>query len=425
MIGKAMKRIAVITLIAEFAAWGCSGPTSPEPEPLGPAAIVSIDSVSNWPGSSVTLSLRVDYATGGCERLDTLGGFDLSVLYDPSILTFRGNVQPGAAISAWEYFTYRMYSQEQCNDCSQVRIRISGQRDFDNNAPVVPPQGFPEGELVSIRFLISSDWNYIDSTTELTFHSTYCGDNTFSTQSAPPKYYMANTRFGPDSEAAAFDTLECSEPIVLDPVLEFRGGRVSVKQPPTIPGDVDLDSRAYTGIDLSFMFDLFYGTGSWSDSSLIPQMIANTDCNRDGEALTVADVEYLVRVTVGETRLYEALPPPYEEHLDIGLVTDGANWLISGASTSPVSGLDIKIISPSGSVLAAEWLGRANVGISTQSRGDTLRIVVLPGFSRLDLPLLEGEWAPPIRIFSDGEERPVIVAAQASMAPGVLMTVTQ
>ncbi len=417
-----IKHLVAILLFFDLTVAGCSGPTTTEPEPLGPAAIISVDSVANWRGSTVTLAIRMEYPSGGREQLDTLGGLDLTIAFDSKALTFLSATQ-GEAISQWEYFTYRTRATGPCCDPSIVALQIVARRDLDDDVPVVPPQGFPDGAIALLSFWISAGDSYIDTTTDVRFFTGTCGDNTFSPQHDQRTYYTANPVFGYDSGDAAFDSMGCARIVTIHAVLAFSGGGVKVAIPPPIRGDIDLDGTPFNITDLTHFMELYFNYGPEPGSDLYQTMFLRTDCNNDGQYLTIADFDYFSNAAFRNWDTSAVLPPPYGDSVRFDLRPDGADWSIEGTSDVDVNGFDLKILDPSNATLGAEWMGDGRISFSAGHVGDTLRIVAINGLDFDAPPALARGADPPIRITSDSEVHPVIVSGQASMAPGVLMEV--
>jgi hypothetical protein len=59
-----------------------------------------------------------------------MGGFDLLFCFDGSMLTLL-DVDPGAAILDWEFFTYRLLSNS--------KVRLVGIKDMNNSQPTQAP----------------------------------------------------------------------------------------------------------------------------------------------------------------------------------------------------------------------------------------------------------------------------------------------
>ncbi len=210
----------------------CSGPN--EPEPAGPAAIISLDTVSTLPGTVVDVSLQIEYTGDHGGRLDSLGGFQFNIAYDDRALSFLGGIEPGPSISEWEYFTYRYVAGSDKFIYQPARLWVKAIRNMDNGQPVVPPQTYPEGTLATVSFQATADWDYIDSTITLFFQTDACGDNILQPHDALNHYYIATSSFAGDMTAMT-DTMSCARRFSVEPLLGFRGGSVTIVEP--TPGD--------------------------------------------------------------------------------------------------------------------------------------------------------------------------------------------
>lgn len=412
--------ITFAAVLAATIGCGCNSPTNPDERVPGPAAVIAVDSVVSAPGGHADVALRITYPPGGRNQLDTIGRLDFTVVFDPAVLP-GVNVTRGEAISEWAYLIVDTTTDYWHRGSSWSAIRITTTRNLADDGSNTPGQGFPEGPIANFSFLVKATREFIGTTIPLTFHSNICYDNTMSPENAPGTYYSPNPRFGSGSEEAYFDTMGCKKGVTVIPVLAFERGAVTVAEPPPIRGDVSLDGEV-TVLDLTGFVDLFENHTSNLDSSLIPRIISNADCNGDGISLTIADLDYLARALLGGLDTSLVIQPPYSASVHLGLSRDGEDWLIEAASASSLSGVLVKIVEPFRVPLEVEW-DRKQWSIKTSYQvGDTLVLYCLSDAFDPDIPIIE-DGPLGLRLTSRDPSHPAIVAASATMAPGVLMEV--
>lgn len=412
----------VAVLTALLVGTSCSGPTTPEPEPAPVAAILSIDSVATLGGRNIDVPVRLSYPADPSELLDSLGGFELLVQYD-SGLTLVEAIK-GDAVSSWEYWAWRTSAFGGGPAAEPYGVRIVSIRDMQNGAEPDPPQFYPEGSIATLRFFVTFDQQFYNTCPGIRFALLGCNDNVLSTGYRRATLWMPDTTVGEARIGEGYTQSGCSPSDSVPARLELRSGQVCILEPPPAPGDINGDGIPYSIGDVNPFIDLFQGRTT-IDSASLPEMLIRTDCNGDGRPLTIADFDYFFRVVLGEADRSDPLPPPYGDSVSLDLIADGTDWLIEGSSTAGVSGLDIRIMDVNGTTLGAEWLGDTyDVSLSGIAMGDTLRIIVISALYNFPKDVMpEGNWPMTIRIIGDAESHPVIVGAEASMAPGVLMKV--
>ncbi len=143
-----------------------------------------IDHVSNVELSgTVQVEIRI-------ANIDTpipeLGGFDLLVQYDASLLSLTG-AMPGSLIinCDWEYFTYRNGPTGNCGPsaCPSGIVRIVAIGEY-NNGPNHPSCFMDTtGHLATIEFMVTANPAVRCTETPLRFIWYDCGDNAFSSVS--------------------------------------------------------------------------------------------------------------------------------------------------------------------------------------------------------------------------------------------------
>jgi len=408
---------AALTVVG-FLILGCSGSTGPVKPPT-PAAILSIDTTAALPGNSVWVPLRLTRLDGDGPRLDSLGGFELLVCYDKSVLAFNGPVARGPAISSWEYFTYRTDGKVPCMSCDLGVLRLVAQRDLDNAVAPDPPQYFPEGILATLRFVVSSDRSHIGTVAEVGFCLLECRDNTIYLEGNRNSLYMPDARTGRIAFMTGYDTMACPRAYTLHPALELRGGWVRI-EPPTegLKGDIDLDGIAFEVHDAVLFSNYFHIGYAAFDPERASEQIAATDCDGDGEPLTRADLEGMIRSITAEVPIGDTLAVPYQDTLLIRPRLEGDRWILSCESTIQVDELWFKIIVPV-SLEAVQYLGEPPAVVSSSAVDGRLQVacgtvngqhIFGPELGdRFEVQGYSGYW--------------FFMTAQASRYPGVAMTV--
>jgi hypothetical protein len=400
----------------------CSGPTGPEaPEP---AAVISLGSGTVLSGTSIEIPVEIKYAANGRERLDLLGGFEFQIAYSGSLLTFLGDVEPKEAISGWEYFTWRTGGKSPCYNCSTYVVRIVAIRELDNGVPVEPDQGYPEGELAALEFLATSNYFMIGKPTEIAFWSSECGRNVLYPQRDYNHFYIADTSFPGCDPGAAFDTMGCVRRVSLEPMLSFESGTVTIEEPEGgyEIGDIDLDGTAYRATDLAVLIDLLtqgFRPGELRRDTL---MYAATDCNRDGEPLTVADYDFFTRVMLSGLDLHTPISTPYEETLTLEFDLDVDTLTITSTSSVAVSTLLLRIAGRWDGAVTAQWLQeRPTPGYFTRTSDTLIYLITWPDQDML--PILPPGRSEAMWLANSAISTFEVIDAQASIAPGSPMTV--
>jgi hypothetical protein len=294
-------------------------------------------SVTIYPSNVCETCLDVSIATDSCyvvgsivpvrimtNTYEEIGGFDLLISYDASVMAFF-SVQQGSAIQDWEYFTYTLNDENCGAACPSGMIRIVAIADLANPGTHPPSeQLMPTGELAVFHMRLSHDQNVGGQFLPISFHWLDCGDNGFSSTSGTYLYVDAiiydafgsviwdesdDDLFPEESRidwAGAPDT--CMEGGKKTPIrcVEFHNGGICVKHPDEIDdrGDLNLNGVAYEISDAVVYTNYFiYGFAAFQVN--IDGQIAASDVNADGISLTVADLVYLIRVITGD-----AVPNP-------------------------------------------------------------------------------------------------------------------
>ncbi|MEW5700677.1 MAG: VWA domain-containing protein [Candidatus Zixiibacteriota bacterium] len=313
-----------------------------------------------------------------------IGGFDLLICYDPSVLVFLG-ADKGHVIDSlqWEYFTYRYGAQGNCTGgCPSGYLRLVGIANLDNG--VTPPEGayHPIGAIATLTFDVSSDRNLINQCVPINFCWFDCTDNVISSRSGDTTFVESHM---------AIDTCLSNAKENPVPAICFIGGWICIIEPPDDRGDMNLNGIANEVGDAVLFTNYFiYGDGVWSDvcddddppNCYKDVQILASDVNDDGIVLTVADLIYMIRIITGDAQPY---PPGGHPKAATGTVADVRysieNGMLRVTTNSPVeiggahlvfhySDLDLGTPTLSGAAAA--------MAMKSNSTADELRIIAYP-----------------------------------------------
>ncbi|MDF1543773.1 MAG: T9SS type A sorting domain-containing protein [bacterium] len=293
--------------------------------------------------------VRVSIDGGGCvpvgivqnvdvnvESNDYIGGFELLIGYDVSVLSFRSAVISGGAIEGWEYFTYRILDNGSCGGaCPGGMIRLVGIADANNGALHPPEESLrPNGRLVRMQYQIANDQNLGDQFLPISFFWFDCADNSFSNRTGDDLYIDSRIKNAerliiwdeaidaiyPESSRpfglGAPDSCIGSKPTVPIRCVEFINGGICVVHPDTIDdrGDINLNEVPYEIADAVLFSNYFvYGISVFVKNPA--GQTAATDVNADGLTLTVADLVELIRVIIGDANPTPKPVTPYPDQL--------------------------------------------------------------------------------------------------------------
>ncbi len=257
-----------------------------------------------------------------------IGGFDLLISYDASVMTFLSAYQ-GDAIPDWEYFTYNIESSTCGGGCPSGIVRLVGIADRANGANHPPVEQLtPDGELVIINMRLTSDQNVGGLYLPINFFWLDCGDNGFSDPTGN-NLYVDGIIYGPfgsviwdEADEDRFpesnridytgtpDICLAGDKITPIRCVEFHNGGICVIHPDEIDdrGDLNLNGVSYEIADAVVFTNYFlYGFSAFLIS--VPGQTAASDVNADGVPLTVADLVYLVRVITGDATPHSKVAP--------------------------------------------------------------------------------------------------------------------
>ncbi len=301
-------------------------------------------------GSTVPVKLMVS-------TRDPIGGFDLLMSYDASVMSLL-NVKQGDAISGWEYFTSRVGTVGGCGgDCPSGLVRVVGIADI-NNGPHHPPadQLQPLGILAIVNMRVSSDQNLGGQYLPMGFFWYDCGDNAISDQTGintfiDSKIYNSsgsiiwdesNNGLFPEASRpfglGAPDSCMAGNKITPRRCIDFHFGGICVIHPDSIDarGDLNLNGvRNEIGDAVVFTNYFLYGLAAFVIN--VDGQTAASDVNSDGRVLTVADLVYLIRVITGDA---EPLPKISPDMANVNLASrsDGKMLTLDMEHRSAIGG---------------------------------------------------------------------------------------
>jgi hypothetical protein len=283
------------------------------------------------------------------------GGFDFLIGCDASALIFMNARLSDALDGCWEYFTYRFNWQGNCGEaCPSGLLRVVGIADI-NNGPNHPDPScilFPSGtetELFWLQFYVTNDRAYECEHIPIRFFWDDCGDNVLVSHMGDTLWLSRHvydydpTMFPQFREIPGEDyygghwwlgNCENDDPErpTAIPRIDFYNGDISIICSDSIEasGDLNLNGIANEVADAMLYTNYFiYGLSVFE---IYPEgQIAASEVNRDGRALTVADLVYLIRIITGDALPFEKLTP----------YAYTANILFDGTVVSSGSAVDI------------------------------------------------------------------------------------
>jgi hypothetical protein len=283
------------------------------------------------------MPIWLDYA----DEFEGIGGFDLLIAYDASVLSFQKAYEGGIyAECGWEFFTYRYGPDGNCGSgCPSGILRVVGAAET-NNGPYHPncPLGFdtlPQ-TLAFLKFLVSNDRTLECQYVPMRFFWYDCGDNTLSNTDGS-RLYVSQRVFdilGIDEfteeltyqeiqmDGVGYPTFQgfqtdpdCeADKDSVYPGIDFFNGGFDIICADSIDarGDINVNGVAYEIAD-AVMFTNYFIKGvtafGLTKQNHQDASIAASDANADGLPLSLADLVYLIRVVVGDALPYDKASP--------------------------------------------------------------------------------------------------------------------
>ncbi len=213
---------------------------------------LTIESVSGEAGATALVPVEL-------ANLNEIGGFDLLIHYDPSAMVFDGVERAGLGTESWESFEI-----SEITDVTGRNIRLTGIADLDDgvSSPVLPPS---DTTLFNLKFILADETEFFGLSSPVYFN---LGEPTDNILQLPDGTTVIQTK------------------------INYVSGEVLIEEPAgLLIGDINLNGVAFEVGD-AVRFTNFFTYGSQLD----PVQRANSDCNRDGTAASLADLVYLIGI---------------------------------------------------------------------------------------------------------------------------------
>ncbi len=279
---------------------------------------------------------------GGHELIDitflngseTIGGFDFLIKYDNSALSLAG-VNEGSiyASKGWEFFDFRYGASGNCNGgCPSGKVRIIGLADQNDGSPGGDTQLSAGDTFAELDFLVSNDRTLQCQFVPIRFCWLDCADNSLSSGDGDTLFISSTVTDYTGSLLTGDQTFptftgapdECllgdGNKVPPRRLIDFCNGGIHIACAELIDdrGDINLngisneiaDAVIYTQYfinGLAAFTELSNAANPADPQRAIEAIIAASDVNADGIALSVADLVYLIRVIVGDALPFNKL----------------------------------------------------------------------------------------------------------------------
>ncbi|MDP3024373.1 MAG: T9SS type A sorting domain-containing protein [candidate division Zixibacteria bacterium] len=268
-------------------------------------ASLKISKVKAKPGETFTLPVLI-------KNYITVGGFDLQIGFDPTLLYFKG-VQRGEALAVidstgsyqWEYFTYRQIPNPGSFIYKLEILGIYEIRNLHKGVPLQPVSDFVE--LAVIKFQVAFDNSLRGTKVPVNFYwdSNTCTENSLCDQTGNILHVSNDT--------LQFNFIDCDTSNIYGnrvvTSLHFEDGEVNIPEAPVAQvGDINLNGIPYEVADAVLFLSYFMeGTAVFTIDSA--QQVANSDIDGNGKVLTLSDFVLMTRImlhgaTPGDTTGY-------------------------------------------------------------------------------------------------------------------------
>jgi hypothetical protein len=315
---------------------------------------------------------NVDIILEKIDALEGLGGFDLLIAYDNSVLSFT-SASPGAIYTqcGWEYFTYRYGANGNCSGgCPSGLVRLVGIAETNNGSPhptcnTLKYVGPLPTTLASLQFLVSNNSTFECQFVPIRFFWVDCTDNTLSSANGSKLAVNCSIKdFGSDADISEYLDInnvlpgyvgapdKCLTKTIKDTVeraIDMQNGGIMILCADSIDarGDINLNGLGYEIAD-AVMFTNYFISGLIAFEGHFAGSQAASDVNADGISLSVADLVYLIRVIVGD-----ALPYPKPTNLAATVSTEngvsitgvelGAVFMVLKGEVTPILVADARM----------------------------------------------------------------------------------
>jgi hypothetical protein len=261
------------------------------------------------PGALVTVPISLAQTGSGL----AFGGFEFTIAYDSTVASLV-DVTAGSLLSycQWEYFVYRADTTPNCDSfsCPQKIVRIVALADINNGGYHPTCFAGTPGELAVLSFRMNEDSSVRCQSSRIRFLWSECTDNSFANTGGDTTF-VSRRVFSPwhgditaDGPLPSYSGApnSCLGARTLRG-LDFYDGRIDVLCGDSVDGrgDINRNGLANEMADAVLFSDYFlHGLSAFTIN--IQEQIKTTDVNADGHDLTVADLEYLWRIIVGDAQ---------------------------------------------------------------------------------------------------------------------------
>jgi hypothetical protein len=235
-----------------------------------------------------------------------IGGFDLRIEFDPTVLFFMKATRGSGLPSGWEYFTYRQLPCPMCG-CCKYKLLLLGIYDLKNTqagVPIEPSSDYVE--IARIKFQVATNNNLRGFFANVCFEwdQGNCTQNSFTDVSGYKLYVSSN----PDqfSYADCDTQFHAGNEVLSRVCFEDCGGVQICTTGEKKRGDINLNLITYDPGD-AVLFSSYFIKGTVVFTIDPPIQIANTDINADGFPLSLSDFVLMLRIMVNDAT---AIPKP-------------------------------------------------------------------------------------------------------------------
>lgn len=217
--------------------------------------VLSVAKIDGYPGDIVNVPVQL-------MNLDSIGGFDLLLHFDPSAIDLLNVIRTGTRTAGWEFFSFQENYQNISGDLKLVGF--ANIPDLNSTAPIAPGQG----PILNLIFRINSDPGFAGFNIPVNFKFNDSTDNTLS---------------------------DASGNLIYQSDITYRNGYVNILRTDLLLGDINLNGIAFDIGDAVRFANFFIDPVRYAFNN---QQYANSDVNQDGFPATIADLVYLIRIIV-------------------------------------------------------------------------------------------------------------------------------
>jgi len=261
--------------------------------------ILSLPDIEGFSGETATLPLSL-------VNKDSIGGFQLLLHYDPSVLALISVSRNGTRTENWESFNVVIDPQGNVGD-----IKIVGIANLPNQI-YTPPLSPGQGPVVNLTFQISDNPIYAGFSVPIIFKLTNPLDNTLSDKGGN---------------------------LIGQELITYKNGRVLIKAFNILLGDINLNGYAFDIGDAVRFANYFIDPVG---NALNSQQIANSDVNSDGITASIADLVFLIRRIVEGPSLTEDLgqrAARVKQEAKVSLQREASGTVVKVNSVAQIGGL--------------------------------------------------------------------------------------